>query len=120
SSSATTHPKYGPQQALSRGVINQRCRRIVRMFKWVVAEELVSEATWRALTAVRGLQKGRCQARETEPVEPVELEEVEKTLPHLTSHLRGAVRFQRFTGARPGEALALNLAEIDRSGTVWL
>jgi integrase len=114
------HPEYGPQPALSRGVINQRIGRIVRAFKWAVAEELVEESTWRALTAVKGLEKGRSKARETEPVEPVALAVVEKTLPHLTSHLQGAVRFQLHTGARPGEALAVRLAEVDRSGNVWL
>jgi hypothetical protein len=35
---------------VSRGVVNQRVSRIVRVFKWAVSEELVPEATWRALT----------------------------------------------------------------------
>jgi integrase len=115
-----THPKYGPQAALCRRVVNQRIGRIVRVFKWGVGEELVSETTWRALTSVRGLEKGRCSARESEPVEPVAVEIVEKTVPHLTNHLAGAVRLQLFTGARPGEALTVRLAEIDRTGDVWL
>jgi integrase len=114
------HPKYGPQEALARGVINQRIGRIIRVFKWAVGEELVPEAVWRALTAVRGLQKGRCKARETEPVRPVEAAHVEKALPHLTAHLQGAVRFQLLTGARPSEALTISLEEIDRTNPVWL
>jgi integrase len=114
------HPKYGDQPPLARGVINQRIGRIVRVFKWGVAEELVPETTWRALTAVKGLEKGRSKARETEAVEPVAIATVEATLPHLTAHLQGAVRFQLLTGARPHEALGLSLAELDRTGPVWL
>src|SRR5262249_2767685 len=52
---------------LARKVINQRIGRVVRMFKWAVAEELIPETVYRALTTVRGLQAGRCDARETEP-----------------------------------------------------
>lgn len=32
------HPKFGPQEALSRNVINQRIKRIRRMFKWAVEQ----------------------------------------------------------------------------------
>src|SRR5262249_39609822 len=32
------HPEFGSQQALARGVINQRIGRIRRLFKWAVAE----------------------------------------------------------------------------------
>jgi hypothetical protein len=44
---------------LSRGVINQRISRIMRIFKWAVSKELVPESVWRSLTTVRGLGKGR-------------------------------------------------------------
>jgi integrase len=46
--------------------------------------------------------------------------DVEAVLPHLTAHLAGAVRLQLVTGARPGEALAVRLADIDRAGPVWV
>ncbi len=55
---------------LSRGVINQRIGRVVRMFKWAVSEEMAPENVWRSLTTVRGLEKGRTEARETEPIKP--------------------------------------------------
>jgi integrase len=115
-----THPDYGPQPALCRSLINKRVRRVVLVFKWGVSEELVPEATWQALRSVGGLKKGRSEARETAPVEPVAVEVVEKTLPHLNNHLQGAVRFQRHTGARPGEACGIRLAEVDRSRPVWI
>src|ERR1700722_12993597 len=77
------HPRYGPQQALCRSLINKRVRRIVAAFRWGVSEELLGESNWHALKSVGGLKKGRSKAKENEPVEPVALELVEKTLPHL-------------------------------------
>jgi hypothetical protein len=87
---------------LCRGVINQRIGRIVRMFRWAVAEEMVPETTHRALTAVAGLKKGRSEARETEPVGPVSDEVVDATLPHVLPAVGAMIRLQRLTGARPG------------------
>src|SRR5712691_9822111 len=34
-----SHPKYGPQSGLARGVVNQRINRVRRMFKWGVEQE---------------------------------------------------------------------------------
>ncbi len=35
------HPKFGPQESLSRGVVNMRMKRVRRMFRWAVEHELV-------------------------------------------------------------------------------
>jgi hypothetical protein len=77
---------------LSRGVVNQRIRRIVRVFKWGVAEELVAETTWQALKAVPGLERGRSAARETAPVQPVADAAVEAVLPFLTGPVQATPR----------------------------
>src|SRR5262249_36585494 len=98
------HPAYGEQAPLCRSLVNKRVRRVVHVFRFGVSEELVPESTWQALRSVAGVKKGRCEARETAPVEPVAMEVVERTLPHMNAHLGGAVRFQLHTGARPGEA----------------
>src|SRR6476620_5648412 len=50
----------------------------------------------------------------------VDPEHVMATLPFLTLHLRAMVELQRFTGRRPGEVCQFRLAEVDRSGEVWL
>jgi integrase len=104
---------------LSRGVVNQRIRRIVRVFKWGVAEEIVPESVWRSLTTVRGLEKGRSPARETEPVGPVADEVVEATLPYLLPPVRAMVELQRLTGMRPGEVCAMRACDLDMTGSVW-
>jgi hypothetical protein len=96
------HPEYGPQPPLARGVVNQRVGRVVRLFKWAVGEELVTESVWRALSMVRGLEKGRSPARETEPIRPVPVEFVELTLPFLSRQVAAMVRLQLLTGMRSG------------------
>ena len=53
---------------LSRNLINQRIGRIVRAFKWAVGEELIPATIHHGLRAVTGLQMGRCEAEETDPV----------------------------------------------------
>src|SRR5262249_12604965 len=106
--------------ALSRGVINRRVGRIVRMFKWGVSEELVPEGVWRALTTVRGLEKGRTGVRETEPVRPVAPEVVAATLPYLLPPVRALAELQLATGMRPGEACAMRGCDLDAGGDVWL
>lgn len=114
------HPRYGPQPALSRGVINHRVARIVRVYKWAVAEELVPADVHQALRCVRGLERGRTDARETAPVLPVALDLVEQTLPLLLPPVRAMIRLQVLTGARPGEACAMRGCDIDMTGPVWL
>jgi len=65
---------------------------------------------------VAGLQRGRTEARDTEPVGPVD----GATLSYLNRHVRGLVEFQRLTGCRPGEACRVRRSEIDTGGAVWL
>jgi integrase len=108
------------EAGLCRGVVNHRCRRIVRVFKWGVSEELVPESTWRALTTVRGLEQGRTEARETDPVGPVADAVVDATLPLLMPPVRGMVQLQRLTGCRPGEACSMRGCDLDTTGDVWL
>jgi integrase len=105
---------------LCRTEINRRVGRVVRLFRWSVGEELVPEGVHRALTAVRGLEKGRSAARESDPVRPVGDGLVERTLPFLSPPVRAMVQVQRLTGARPGEVAAMRPCDFDRSGAVWL
>jgi len=103
----------------SRKSINARVERVRRIFRWGVAEELVSPLVHQALSAVAGLQRGRTAARETQPVEPVDDATVDATLPYLNRHVRGLIEFQRLTGCRPSEACRVRCSDIDTSGAVW-
>jgi integrase len=114
------HPRHGRQPALCRGVVNQRTERVRRLFKWGVENEMVPAAVLQGLQAVRGLQRGRTEARETEPVGPVAPAVVEQTLPHLNRHVAGMVQVQQLTGARPGEVCVMRACDLDTTGRVWL
>jgi integrase len=105
---------------LCRGVINQRIDRVKRVFKWAVENELVAVTTYQALAAVRGLPKGRSPARESTPVKPAPVADVEKTIPHLNRFLAAMVRLQLFTGMRPGEVCQMRGGDVDTSGAVWV
>lgn len=51
-----------------RTVVNARVNRIRRVFKWAVAEELISFAASQSLTTVQELRRERSTARESRPV----------------------------------------------------
>lgn len=104
----------------SRGECNRRVGIVKRILKWGTSEELVPAAVYQSVATVSGLQRGRTEAKETEPVGPVEDSVVDATLPHLNRHVRGLVEFQRLTGARPGEACSIRRCDIDTGGAVWL
>jgi integrase len=108
------------ESKLARSTINGRTRRIVAMFKWAAAKQLVPQETHAALTMVAGLRAGRSAAKETKPVESVSDDVVDATLPHLPPIVADMVRLQRLCGARPGEVCAMRPVDIDRSADVWL
>jgi integrase len=104
---------------ITRPEVNRRVSKIRHVFKWAVAEELVPVTTWQALLALRGLQAGRCECPEPEPIGPVPAEQVDAILPHLRGDVRAMVEVQRLTGMRPGEVCRLRMAEVKRDGEVW-
>ena len=105
---------------LCRNVVNRRIGRIKRVFKWAVSEEIVPSGVFHSLQAVPGLRFGRTNARETQPVTPVEDEHVQAILPFLSPHVAAMVMVQRYSGMRPGDVVKMRLRDIDRSGDVWI
>lgn len=104
----------------SRKVINKQISRLIRMFKWAVGKEMCAADVPLQLAALGGLKKGRTDARETSGVSSVDDTLIELTLPCLPEIVADMVRFQRLTGARPGEVCALRPCDIDRSSQVWV
>lgn len=49
---------------LARTTINQHMNRVVRMFRWAEAQEMIEPSVVQALAAVDGLRKGRSAARD--------------------------------------------------------
>ncbi len=103
-----------------RSLVNARVGRVKRVFKWAVSEQLVPVAVYTALATVAGLQRGRTEARETEPIGPVDDATIDATLPRLNRHVCGLVQFQRYTGCRPGEAVLIRRCDIDTTREVWV
>ena len=107
------------QTKLSRETINRRIGILRRMFKWAVAEGLAHASVYHGLQCVADLKKGRCAARETAPVLPVDDDIVEKTIPHCPVVVQDMIRVQRLCGCRPGEVIIMKACNIDTTGDVW-
>lgn len=105
---------------ISRGVINQWIGRIKRMIRWATENELVPGSVYHALQAVRGLQRGRSEARETDPVKPVPAPFVDAVKPFVAPQIWAMIELQRLTGMRPGEVTILRTADLDTSGAIWV
>jgi integrase len=104
----------------SRRYINDNVNRICRAFKWAVENELIPVTTYQALVTVSGLRRGRSEAKETRPVQPVSPATVEATLKHLSPVVADMVRLQQFTGCRPGEVCAIRPCDVDcADDEVW-
>ena len=103
-----------------RSEINRRVGRVVRMFKWGVAEELIEPVTLEALRAVAGLRKGRSTVREKPPVNPVADVDVDALCPHLGRRVWAMIQLQRLTGMRPGEVVIMRTGDIDQGGETWV
>jgi hypothetical protein len=84
-----------------RNTINQRIGRIVHAFKWAASEELVPASVHQALKTMSGVQRGRTDATESEPVRPVpcdpsagqrcwSLRKADGTVYHASQHTWGA------------------------------
>lgn len=104
---------------LSRTTINGLILRIRRLFKWGVENELVPASVFQALKAVPGLRKGRTEAREPDPVLPVDEAAVNAVLRHVSPQVRDMIRLQVLTGCRPGEIVSLRPCDVNRDGEVW-
>jgi len=105
--------------AWGRKHINKQVGRIVRIFAWGVSQELVRADVAQALREVKGLHKGRTEARESSPVLPVEESIVNATIDHLPPIVADMVRLQRLTGCRPEEVCLIRPCDVDTSGAVW-
>ncbi len=127
---ATSAIEFGPlalrqvrdeliRSGLSRSTVNARVNRIRRVFRWGASHELIPASNYQALMAVEGLKRGRSDARETEPIQPVPLENVEIILPYLSAPVRAVVRLQLLTACRTGEVLIMRGADLKEGNPNW-
>jgi integrase len=107
------------KSGLARSTTNARINRIRRVFRWAVSVELIPAAVDQALQTVQGLQKGRTEAHETDPIHPVPMEDVEATLPHLPRPVAAMVRLQLLTGCRLGEIVVMRGCDLFPGEPTW-
>ncbi|MCP4248842.1 MAG: site-specific integrase [bacterium] len=98
-----------------RSQINRNTERVKRIFAWAVEYELVKPDVHHGLRSVTNLKAGRCAAKESEPVLPVEWERVEAVKPHVTRQVWAMVELQWLTGMRAGEVTQMRPCDIDMS-----
>jgi integrase len=104
---------------LVRSQINKRTRRVVQMFRWAVAEELLDPSFHQGLKAVEGLRRGRGDVRESDPVKPVPDAQVDAVRPHISRQVWAMIELQRLTGMRPGEVCAMRTCDVNTQGRIW-
>lgn len=104
----------------ARKNLNKQVGRVVRMFAWGVAEELVDAGTVAALRELPPLKKGRTKARETTEVKPVSDDDIESAIAELSPIVADMVRIHRLLGCRPSELCGIRPCDIDRRGDVWV
>jgi len=102
-----------------RNSCNHGVKRIRRIFKWGVENELVHPTTLQKLQAVAPLLAGRTEAKDNPPREAVDAERIETVRKLIRPMVRDLIDLQRLTGARSGELLQLTTGGINRTGDVW-
>lgn len=103
----------------SRTQINKQTRRLVKVFKWGVSEELVDVTQYHALALIEPLKKSDLQNRDAAPVRPVSREIVEKTKAKCSPTIAAMIELQTLTGMRSGNLCSMRACDIDRSREVW-
>ena len=99
----------------SRTTVNQSVSRIKQVVRWGVENELLSGGVYHAIQSVAGLCRGRCAAREPEPVGPVPQANVEAIKPFVPRSVWAMIELQQLTAAR----LTMRPCDIDMSRRVW-
>ena len=110
-----------PRNPWTRVHVNGQVHRIGALFKWAASHEMLPVAVYQQLKTVTALRRGRTSARETDPVLPVPVEDVDAVRPFLSRQVRALVDLQLLTGARGGELFNLRAVDIrmDDASGVW-
>ncbi len=107
------------ESGLARSTVNGYTEEVRRFFKWAVSEELVDVSVHVALSTVRGLRAAEEGVRDTAPIEPVPLADIQAVQGILSTPLRGLVDAQYHSAARGGELVVLRPQDVDTSHDVW-
>lgn len=104
---------------LARITVNQRVHVIRRAFKWAARQELIPVSVFQGLQTVEGLRRGRTQAAESIPVNPVADTVIAAVTKFLPPTVRAMVALHDLTGMRSGELVIMRTVDLDMSAAVW-
>ena len=104
----------------SKNVVNRRIVRIRTVWKWAERRKLVPPGSHSHLQTVEGIHPNHSRVRTTKPVRPPAWEDVEKAIAVCSRAPAAMMALMWWSGMRPDEVRGLNLAELDRSGDVWI
>lgn len=107
------------RSGICRTTVNKRLGILRRMLAWALDEGLVTASQKAELSQAQTLKRGRCLAKESAPVRPVDDAVIEKTAAAMMPSTADMVRVHRLTGMRPEEVCQLNWADIDTTATPW-
>ena len=109
-----------PIRVPTRRYVNTFMQRVTRIFRWAAGDgDMYPGELPLKLERIEPLKVGRTKARETDDIEGVPDEIIEKTLEHLQPVIADMVRIQRLVGCRPGELCCVTADMVDRSGDIW-
>jgi integrase len=103
-----------------RRSIKKQISRVRMVFRWAVENELVPPSVHHALMAVRGLSKGRTEAKESEPVRPVPQDRIDAIKPFVSRQVWALIQLQLLTGARAGELVKLRGIDFKTADKIWI
>lgn len=114
-------PRKDGRNRLSLTTVNERVKRIRRMFRWGVPKRLVTAALVEDLRQLEHLKRGRCaEVKNPEKILPVAWKDVEAVLNVTPPTIQAMIRLQWASGARPGEICAMQPEDIERtSNGIW-
>jgi len=105
----------------SRKYVNRLIRAVRQVFRHALSRELIDPLVLVKLESLEPLRHGQTTAPESEPVTPVDLDDVRKTAKHLSPTLKAMLRVQAATGMRPGELCRMRPCDIDRKNdAAWV
>jgi integrase len=104
-----------------RTFINKQIARLKHVFQWGVSQELIPPTVHQALQTLKGLRKGKTDARESKKVRPVDPAHVEGVKDHVSAQVWAMIRLQLVTGMRPTEVCIMRGCDIDMADPkLWM
>jgi len=103
----------------ARTYINRQVSRVKSVFRWATEEELIAPDILHGLSAVGGLQRGRTEAHETDPVKPVPESLILGIQPYVSEQIWALIQLQLRSGARAGELIRLRGVDLKPGDKIW-